>query len=125
MAMFRAQTFWTGRSTRARWTITITKAENKLGVTRTGDRPGLPGNNNYKVFEAGAKALGYTEVHTGRMAINSDENRDRMMCQQTGFCFQGCKWGAKWSAALYRHSRGRSDRQSGSARAVARGPHSA
>jgi choline dehydrogenase-like flavoprotein len=21
------------------------------------------------------------------------------MCQQTGFCFQGCKWGAKWSAA--------------------------
>ena len=76
-----------------------TKAENKLGVTRTGDRPALPGNNNYKVFEAGAKALGYTEVHTGNMAINSDENRDRQMCQQTGFCFQGCKWGAKWSAA--------------------------
>lgn len=22
---------------------------------------------------------------------------DRMGCQQTGFCFQGCKWGAKWS----------------------------
>lgn len=76
-----------------------TKAENKLGVTRTGDRPGLPGNNNYKVFEAGAKALGYKEVHTGNMAINSDENRDRQMCQQTGFCFQGCKWGAKWSSA--------------------------
>ncbi len=74
------------------------KAEDKLGVTRTGDRPGLPGNNNYKVFEAGAKALGYKTVHTGNMAINSDENRDRAMCQQTGFCFQGCKWGAKWSA---------------------------
>ncbi|MEO9649796.1 MAG: GMC family oxidoreductase [Roseobacter sp.] len=76
-----------------------TKAEDKLGVTRTGDRPGLPGCNNYLVFEKGAKALGYQEVHTGRMAINSDENRDRQMCQQTGFCFQGCKWGAKWSAA--------------------------
>ncbi|MFT4784429.1 MAG: choline dehydrogenase-like flavoprotein [Paracoccaceae bacterium] len=75
-----------------------TMAEDKLGVTRTGDRPGLPGNNNYKVFEAGAKKLGYKEVHTGRMAINSDNNRDRAMCQQTGFCFQGCKWGAKWSA---------------------------
>ena len=75
-----------------------TKAEDKLGVTRTGDRPGLPGNNNYKVFEAGAKALGYEQVHTGRMAINSDDKRDRLMCQQTGFCFQGCKWGAKWSA---------------------------
>jgi choline dehydrogenase-like flavoprotein len=38
-------------------------------------------------------------VHTGRMAINSAEYDGRMACQQTGFCFQGCKWGAKWSAA--------------------------
>lgn len=75
-----------------------TKAEDKLGVTRTGDRPGLPGNNNYLVFEKGAKALGYKEVHTGRMAIQSNDNGDRIACQQTGFCFQGCKWGAKWSA---------------------------
>ncbi|WP_186389550.1 GMC family oxidoreductase [Stappia sp. TSB10P1A] len=75
------------------------KAEEKLGVTRTGGREGLPGNNNFKVFEAGARKLGYTEVHTGRMAINSAENDGRFACQQTGFCFQGCKWGAKWSAA--------------------------
>jgi choline dehydrogenase-like flavoprotein len=75
------------------------KAEEKLGVTRTGDRAGLPGNNNFKVFEAGAKKLGYKEVHTGRMAINSADNDDRSACQQTGFCFQGCKWGAKWSSA--------------------------
>lgn len=74
-------------------------AETKLGVTRTGGREGLPGCNNYKVFEAGAKKLGYEEVHTGRMAINSVENDGRSACQQTGFCFQGCKWGAKWSAA--------------------------
>ncbi|WP_187429374.1 2-methyl-1,2-propanediol dehydrogenase [Roseobacter fucihabitans] len=76
-----------------------TKAEDKLGVTRTGDRAGLPGCNNYKVFEAGAKKLGYKEVHTGRMAINSAPRGDEQACQQTGFCFQGCKWGAKWSAA--------------------------
>lgn len=75
------------------------KAETKLGVTRTGDRPGLPGNNNYKVLEKGALALGYKDVHTGRMAINSLDYDNRMACQQTGFCFQGCKWGAKWSAA--------------------------
>ncbi len=75
------------------------KAETKLGVTRTGDRTGLPGNNNFKVFEAGAKKLGYNDVHTGRMAINSSEYDGRMACQQTGFCFQGCKWGAKWSSA--------------------------
>lgn len=78
-----------------------TKAEDKLQVTRTGDRPGLPGSNNYKVFEAGAKALGYQDVHTGRMAIASNEDGDRIMCQQTGFCFQGCKWGAKWSAGYH------------------------
>lgn len=76
-----------------------TKAEDKLGVTRTGDREGLPGCNNYKVFEAGAKKLGYKEVHTGRMAINSVERDGQQACQQTGFCFQGCKWGAKWSSA--------------------------
>lgn len=76
-----------------------TKAEDKLGVTRTGGREGLPGSNNYLVFEKGAKELGYENVHTGRMAINSADNDDRLACQQTGFCFQGCKWGAKWSAA--------------------------
>ncbi len=75
------------------------KAETKMGVTRTGGRPGLPGNNNYLVFEKGAKSLGYEEVHTGRMAINSVDYDNRMACQQTGFCFQGCKWGAKWSTA--------------------------
>ncbi|WP_299964024.1 GMC family oxidoreductase [uncultured Roseobacter sp.] len=74
------------------------QAEDKLGVTRTGDRPGLPGNNNYMVFEKGAKAVGYSQVSTGRMAINSTDDSARSMCQQTGFCFQGCKWGAKWSA---------------------------
>ncbi len=74
-------------------------AEKKLGVTRTNGLPGLPACNNYKVFEAGAKKLGYKEVHTGRMAINSQDYDDRIACQQTGFCFQGCKWGAKWSAA--------------------------
>lgn len=75
------------------------KAEDKLGVTQTGGRKALPGSNNFKVFEAGARKLGYKEVHTGRMAINSADNDDRAACQQTGFCFQGCKWGAKWSTA--------------------------
>ncbi|KAF0675170.1 GMC family oxidoreductase [Profundibacterium mesophilum] len=75
------------------------KAEEKLRVTRTGDRPGLPGNNNYKVFEAGAKALGYEKVHSGNMAINSVDGDERPACQQLGFCFQGCKFGAKWSSA--------------------------
>lgn len=73
------------------------KAESKMGVTRTNGIPGLPANNNFKIMEAGAKKLGYKECHTGRMAINSRERDGRLSCQQTGFCFQGCKWGAKWS----------------------------
>jgi choline dehydrogenase-like flavoprotein len=77
-----------------------TKAEDRMGVTRTNGIPGLPGSNNYKVFEAGAKKLGYKEVHTGRMAINSEPRDDRSACMQIGFCFQGCKTGAKWSTLV-------------------------
>ena len=73
------------------------KAEDKMGVTRTHGIPGLPGNNNFKVMYAGAKKLGYKEVHTGNMAINSQPRDDRGRCMQLGFCFQGCKSGAKWS----------------------------
>ena len=68
-----------------------------MGVTRTHGIPGLPGNNNFKVMHAGAKKLGYKEVHTGNMAINSQPRDDRTRCMQLGFCFQGCKSGAKWS----------------------------
>ncbi len=73
------------------------KAEDKMGVTRTNGIPGLPGNNNFKVMHAGATKLGYKEVHTGNMAINSQPRHDRARCMQLGFCFQGCKSGAKWS----------------------------
>ncbi|RWP14245.1 GMC family oxidoreductase [Mesorhizobium sp.] len=86
------------------WPITLAEmepyyaqAEAKMGVTGTNDWPRLPGNNNFKVLKAGADKLGYKECHTGNMAINSVDRDDRMSCQQTGFCFQGCKWGAKWS----------------------------
>ena len=86
------------------WPITLAdmapyyaKAEDKMGVTRTNDIPGLPGNNNFKVMQAGAAKIGYQQVSTGRMAINSQPRDGRGSCQQIGFCFQGCKSGAKWS----------------------------
>ncbi|MBC7709340.1 MAG: GMC family oxidoreductase [Rhizobacter sp.] len=86
------------------WPITLkdlepyyAKAEDKMGVTRTNGIAGLPGNNNFKVLHAGATKLGYKEVHTGNMAINSQPRDDRGRCLQMGFCFQGCKSGAKWS----------------------------
>ena len=86
------------------WPITLqelepyyAKAEDKMGVTRTNGIPGLPGNNNFKVLAAGATKVGYKDVHTGRMAINSQPRDGRGACQQIGFCFQGCLSGAKWS----------------------------
>ena len=86
------------------WPVTLeemepyyTRAEDKMGVTRTHGIPGLPGNNNFKVMHAGATKLGYKDVHTGNMAINSVPRDDRARCMQLGFCFQGCKSGAKWS----------------------------
>jgi choline dehydrogenase-like flavoprotein len=48
-------------------------------------------------MKAGADKLGYKECHTGRMAINSEQRDDRSSCLQIGFCFQGCRSGAKWS----------------------------
>lgn len=73
------------------------KAEDKMGTTRTNGIPGLPGNNNFKVMYTGAKRLGYKGVHTGRMSVNSRPRNGRDACWQMGFCFQGCKSGAKWS----------------------------
>jgi choline dehydrogenase-like flavoprotein len=73
------------------------RAEDKLGVTGTHGITRLPGNNNFRVLAAGAKKLGYKEFHTGNMAINSQPRDGRGACQQIGFCFQGCKSGAKWS----------------------------
>ena len=73
------------------------RAEDKLGVTGTHGIPRLPGNNNFRVLAAGAKKLGYKDFHTGNMAINSQPRDGRGACQQIGFCFQGCKSGAKWS----------------------------
>lgn len=76
------------------------QAELRMGVTRTHGIPGLPGNNNFKVMQAGADKLGYKQCHTGRMAVNPIARDGRSQCRQSGFCFQGCKYAAKW-ATLY------------------------
>ena len=73
------------------------RAEAKLGVAGTGGRPWLPQGNNYKVLALGAKRVGYTDYDTGTHAINSEPYDGRNACDQIGYCFQGCKSGAKWS----------------------------
>ena len=73
------------------------RAELKIGVAGTHGMPRLPGNNNYKVLEYGARVLGYQKVHTGNMGINSVARDGRPACQQLGFCMAGCAIGAKWS----------------------------
>ena len=103
---FKTSTVYSGvsKANLLDWPITLAdletyyaKAESKMGVTRTNDIPGLPGNNNFKVMYNGATRIGYNKVHTGRMAINSRPRDKRQSCWQMGFCFQGCKSGAKWS----------------------------
>jgi choline dehydrogenase-like flavoprotein len=75
------------------------RAEKLTGTTgsATTGLPRLPGNNNYRVLEFGARRLGYSQVHTGNLAINSKPYGGRPACQQIGFCTSGCVIGAKWS----------------------------
>ncbi|WP_235830229.1 GMC family oxidoreductase [Algihabitans albus] len=72
-------------------------AEQKMGVTRTGERPGLPANNNFKVMYRGAKAVSFDSVTTGRHVINSEPYDDHAATDQSGFTVQGDKSRAKWS----------------------------
>ncbi|TRZ99603.1 MAG: GMC family oxidoreductase [Rhodocyclaceae bacterium] len=72
-------------------------AEKKMSVTGTHGNSLLPANNNFKVLYHGATRLGYREVSTGQMAIQSQWQDDQPPCMQIGFCMQGCKIAAKWS----------------------------
>ena len=73
------------------------RAEDKMGVTGSHGIPFHPAGNNYKVMAAGARRVGYTQIDTNRMAINSEPRDGRNACDQIGFCMQGCRSGAKWS----------------------------
>ena len=91
----------------ADWPLTLdelapwyTEAEARLGVSGSGGRPLHPPTAHYKVLAAGARALGYTKVGNGRLAINVGDFDDRPGCQQLGFCNQGCKVSAKWSTLV-------------------------
>lgn len=73
------------------------KAESKMGVSGTQGIPDSAETNNYKVFKAGAKLVGYKQVTSSRMAINPVARDGRPGCQQISFCHSGCAVGAKWS----------------------------
>jgi choline dehydrogenase-like flavoprotein len=73
------------------------RAELRMGVTGTHGIPRLPASNHGTVLFAGAKKVGYTKFQTTNMAINPVPRDGRASCQQTGFCVQGCTFGAKWS----------------------------
>jgi choline dehydrogenase-like flavoprotein len=73
------------------------RAEDKMGVTGTHGIERLPGNNNYKVLESGARAVGYESIDTNNVAINSAHRDGRPACLQLGFCTSGCVVHAKWS----------------------------
>ena len=68
-----------------------------MGVTGTHGIPRLPGHNNFKVLEAGGRKMGYREIDTNNVAINSEPRDGRPSCLQLGFCTSGCAIHAKWS----------------------------
>lgn len=77
------------------------RAEMKMGVTgKTTGMPHLPWNNDFRVLAEGARRVGYKDIASGPMAINSEDRDGRPACQQIGFCMQGCKIGAKWSTNI-------------------------
>ncbi len=76
------------------------QAELRMGVSGTHGIPLLPVSNHGKVLFAGARKVGYKKFGVPTMAINSLPRDGRAGCQQTGFCVQGCTFGAKW-ATLY------------------------
>lgn len=73
------------------------KAEFLLGVTGTNNIARLPGSNNFKVLQAGGRNLGYSNIDTYNMAINSAPRDGRPACLQMGFCSSGCAINAKWT----------------------------
>lgn len=72
-------------------------AEAKMGVSGTNGLPPLAENSHFKVLKAGARRIGYRDVTTSRIAINSVPYDGRPACLQIGFCMAGCAIGAKWS----------------------------
>jgi choline dehydrogenase-like flavoprotein len=73
------------------------RAEANMGVSGTNGLPESPKNNNYKVIAHGARQAGYSKVSNNNWAINPVPYDGRNACDQIGFCFQGCRSGAKWS----------------------------
>ncbi|BFM18080.1 GMC family oxidoreductase [Maricurvus nonylphenolicus] len=73
------------------------RAEDKMSVSGTNGQPASFPHSNYKVMAAGARKIGYTHITHQGMAINSAPRDGRPPCMQIGFCFSGCKIGAKWS----------------------------
>jgi choline dehydrogenase-like flavoprotein len=73
------------------------QAERRLVVTRRQGNPGLPASSHFKVMYHGARRVGYKQVHTGYLAVNTRPADGRGICIQQGFCVQGCKTAAKWS----------------------------
>jgi choline dehydrogenase-like flavoprotein len=111
------------------WPITLsdlepyyTRAEDKMGVTRTNGIPGLPGNNNFKIMYDGAQKVGYKTCNTGHMAINSRARGPRAL-HATRLLLPGLQVGRKVVDALHRDPRSRSHRQSGPAPRIARDAH--
>ena len=87
------------------WPITLAemepyyaKAEDKMGVTRTNGIARPARQQQFQGPRRPAPRSSATRKSIPAAWRSTRQPRDgRGSCQQTGFCFQGCKSGAKWS----------------------------
>ena len=84
-----------------------------MGVTRTNGIPGLPGNNNFKVLDAGAKPSSATRRSTPAAWRSTAQPRDgRGVLPADRLLLPGLQVGRQMVDALHRDPEGRGDRQS-------------
>ena len=92
------------------------KAEDKMGVTGTNDIPRPARQQQLQGAGGRRQARSATRNSTPATWRSTPQPRDgRGSCLQIGFCFQGCKSGAKWSTLYHGNPEGRGDRQAGGA----------
>ena len=95
------------------------KAEDKMGVTRTNGLPGLPGNNNFKVFKAGRRQARLQGVPHRPDGDQFGRARRPQFLPADRILLPGLQVGGEMVDALHRDPQGRGDRQHGGSPGVA------
>ena len=107
-----APTCWTGRSRSPRWSRGTPRPRTRWASPAPTAFRDCPATTISRCWKPARKKLGYKEVHTGNMAINSAAARRTRRLPADRLLLPGLQVGREMVDALYRDSQGRGDRQS-------------